>query len=198
MKPKLNQRKEADKTRNAILKAATKLFAKRGFASTPTALIAKAAKVNEALIFHHFGNKVDLWKKVKADITERSEVNSVNPTPSSLHAFLQEAIDQRLTLYQKQPELHRIKQWQHLEDYSGKLIAANPLAPVNWISAIQYLQQQNKIISSLDPDLIVIWLASSINSIWIDDRKTFGDPQIRTAYINLIAEGFERALQKNS
>ena len=43
MKQRLNQRKEADKTRTAILKAATKLFAEKGYSGTPTAAIAKAA-----------------------------------------------------------------------------------------------------------------------------------------------------------
>jgi AcrR family transcriptional regulator len=195
MKPKLNQRKEADKTRSSILKAATKLFAKKGFAGTPTALIAETAKVNEALIFHHFGNKAELWKKVKADITERSKVGPINPTPSSLQAFLREAIAQRLNLYDNNPALHRIKQWQNLEDHAGKLITANRLAPDNWIPAICYLQQQGKIANSCAPELIVIWLAASINTIIQDDLKIFHDPQIRTAYLNLIVEGFEHALK---
>ena len=197
MKPKQNQRKEADKTRNTILRAATKLFAKKGFAGTPTALIAKTAKVNEALIFHHFGTKIQLWKKVKEDISSRSKVLPVNPTPPSLSAFLNEAITQRITLYQKQPELHKIKQWQRLEDRSGKLIAANPLAPDNWIPAIQYLQQQNKITNSLNPDLIIIWLAASINAICIDDLKIFKDPKIQTSYIKLITKGFEKILEES-
>lgn len=194
MKPTLNQRREGDKTRTAILKAATKLFARQGFAATPTALIAKTAKVNEALIFHHFGNKTELWKKVKADITERSQLSPVNPTPTSLQDFLNEAIDQRLQLHERQPQLHRIRQWQRLEDLKGQLIAPNPLAPDNWIPAIQYLQARGKIRQALSPDFIVLWLSASVNAILVDDLKVFHDPATRAQYVRLIAEGFERAL----
>jgi len=43
-----------------ILKAALKLFAKEGYASTSTSKVAKAAGVSEGLIFRHFGNKEGL------------------------------------------------------------------------------------------------------------------------------------------
>lgn len=194
MKPKLNQRKEADKTRGAILKAATKLFAENGFSGTPTAAIAKAAKINEALIFHHFGNKVELWKKVKEDITHKSQVNPINATPSSLREFLQEAIQQRLTLYDNCPVLHKIKQWQRLEDKRDKLMADNFLAPNTWIPSILYLQQHNKIKQSLSAEFIMLWLAASINAMIQDELKMFTVQKTRDDYISLITQGFERAL----
>lgn len=195
MKPKLNQRKEADKTRLAILKAATKLFAEKGFSGTPTAAIAKAAKVNEALIFHHFGNKVELWKKVKIEITQNSQVSIINPKPASLQEFLQEAVQQRLTLYDNNPLLHKIVQWQRLEDKRDALLSANPLAPDSWIPAIQYLQQHKKIQPSLPTESIVIWLAASINAIIQDDLRVFHDSKTRMEYIKLITNGFEKALK---
>lgn len=195
MKPKLNQRKEADKTRLTILKAAMKLFAEKGFSGTKTAEIAKTAKVNEALIFHHFGNKTELWKKVKAEITHQSRVNVINSEPATLHAFLQDAVQQRLNLYENNPVLHKIIQWQRLEDKREKLFAANPLAPNTWIPAIQYLQKHNKINKSLPAELIVIWLASSINVIIHDELKIFHVQKTRVEYINLIIDGFESALK---
>ena len=195
MKPKQNQRKEADKTRSAILKAATKLFAEKGFSGTPTAAIAKAAKVNEALIFHHFGNKVELWKKVKITITQNSQVSIINPKPASLQEFLHETIQQRLNLYDNNPLLHKIIQWQRLEDKRETLLSANPLAPDTWIQSIQYLQQHKKIQSSLSAESIVIWLAASINAIIQDDLKIFHDQKIRAEYISLIMEGFEKTLK---
>ncbi len=194
MKAKLNQRKEADKTRAAIIKAATKLFAQKGYSGTPTAAIAKAANVNEALIFHHYGSKAELWKKVKAEITYNSRVNIINPEPSSLRAFLQEAIQQRLTLYDNNPALHKIKQWQRLEDKREKLEAANPLAPNTWIPAIHYLQQQKKIKKSLSAELIMIWLLASANAIIQDESSVFHMQKRREEYIKLIIKGFELAL----
>jgi len=195
MKPKLNQRKEADKTRSTILKAATKLFAEKGFSGTKTAEIAKAAKVNEALIFHHFGTKTELWKKVKAEISIKSCVNIINSEPASLRAFLQETVQQRLNLYDKNPELHKIKQWQQLEDKREKLFAENPLAPNTWIPAILYLQKHKQMNKSLTAELIVIWLTASINAIIQNELKIFHIQNTRVEYINLIIDGFELALK---
>ena len=47
-----------------ILKAAEELFAKKGFAETPTAEIARVAGVTEKTLFKHFPTKVDLFKRV--------------------------------------------------------------------------------------------------------------------------------------
>jgi AcrR family transcriptional regulator len=195
MKQKLNQRREADKTRMAILKAATKLFAEKGFSGTTTAAIAKIAKVNEALIYHHFGNKAELWKKVKEEITDKNRVGTINPAPVSLRAFLQEAIQQRLSLYDNSPVLHKIMQWQRLEDKRDKLVAANASAPNTWVPSIYHLQQQKKINESLSAELIVVWLAASINTIIQDELNFFHTPKMREEYINLLIAGFEQALK---
>jgi TetR/AcrR family transcriptional regulator len=47
-----------------ILRAAEDLFAKKGFAGTPTAEIAREAGVTEKTLFKHFPTKVDLFKRV--------------------------------------------------------------------------------------------------------------------------------------
>ncbi len=194
MEPKLNQRKDADKTRHAIIKAATKLFAAGGFSGTSTLSIAKAAKVNEALIFHHFGNKEELWKKVKAEISEHGRIGRINPQPASLRAFLEEAIEQRLALYDRAPLLHKIVQWQRLEDKRDALLAPNPSATDTWIPAIHHLQKHSQIKKSLPAELLAIWLAASINAVIQDDLKIFHNQKIRDNYINLIIAGFEQAL----
>ena len=47
-----------------ILKAALKLFAQEGYASTSTSKVAKVAGVSEGLIFRHFGNKEGLLNAI--------------------------------------------------------------------------------------------------------------------------------------
>ena len=44
--------------------AATELFALQGFRGTTTRQIADTARVNEAIIFRHFGRKEDLYRAV--------------------------------------------------------------------------------------------------------------------------------------
>lgn len=58
--------------RQAILKAALKLFTDRGFHNTPTSLIAKEAGVATGTLFHHFKNKEilinELYLSIKKDL----------------------------------------------------------------------------------------------------------------------------------
>lgn len=56
-----------------ILSAALKLFAREGYASTPTSKVAKTAGVSEGLIFRHFTNKEGLLKAVMAQSQEAAK-----------------------------------------------------------------------------------------------------------------------------
>lgn len=63
--PKAAPRKrDADRTRAAILKAATREFATHGFSGARTERIAALAKCNIRLLYHHFGNKQALYLSV--------------------------------------------------------------------------------------------------------------------------------------
>lgn len=72
-------------TRDRILKAALKLFARRGFDATTTRDLAEAAKVAEGTLFRHFPNKKAIlvevvtqgWIELLTDLlTELSEMGS--------------------------------------------------------------------------------------------------------------------------
>lgn len=195
MKKEIATRKVADKTRQNILKAARKLFAADGFSATSTLAIAKAAKVNEALIFHHFGNKAKLWQAVKAHIIANLALPDLDPQPASLTLFLRSAITQRLSAYHNNPELTRLLQWQFLEPKSHKLIAGNLLAPTNWLTPIHFLQQQNHINPELQAEFIMLWLSASINSIIFDRLEIFKDPKVLADYIESLITGFQQALR---
>jgi AcrR family transcriptional regulator len=54
----------AQDSRDEILKAATKLFANRGFHETSMSEVARGAKVSKALIFWHFKTKEELFLAV--------------------------------------------------------------------------------------------------------------------------------------
>lgn len=161
---------------------------------TSTLAIAKAAKVNETLFFHHFGNKEKLWQKVKAYVVESILIEPLNPEPKTLHSFLEEIISQRLFAYQQKPELARLLQWQHMEAKQDRLIAGNTLAPTNWLPVIRYLQKTGKIKTEIQPEFIMIWLTASINTLIFDRIQIFQEENNRTAYIECLLSGFERAL----
>jgi AcrR family transcriptional regulator len=55
------RKRDADRTRKAILRAATREFAANGFSGARTERIADLAKCNIRLLYHHFGNKKALY-----------------------------------------------------------------------------------------------------------------------------------------
>lgn len=54
-------------TREALLAAARRVFANRGFEGTSIREIAETAKVNKAMIYYYFKDKVDLYRSVLSD-----------------------------------------------------------------------------------------------------------------------------------
>ncbi len=194
MRKKVN-RQVGDKTRADIIKAAYKLFAKFGFSGTTTQAIAEAAKVNETLIFHHFGSKTELWKKVKASVIDSVPIEPLDTEPKSLRAFLETLIKQRLLVYQPRPNLIRLLQWQRLESRQNELSAGNILAPKNWLTSIKYLQKNGKINATVQPEIIITWLQVSINAMIFDNIPFLQYESNRAAYIECLLSGFERVFE---
>src|SRR5215472_666277 len=60
----------AQDSREEILKAATDLFATRGFHETSMAEVARVARVSKALIFWHFKSKEELFVAVLGKLLE--------------------------------------------------------------------------------------------------------------------------------
>jgi AcrR family transcriptional regulator len=57
----------AEDTRQAILQAASRVFAEKGYARATTRVLAEAAEVNEVTLFRHFGSKEGLFAAVLAE-----------------------------------------------------------------------------------------------------------------------------------
>ena len=57
-------RRDPEATRRALLAAATRLFAERGFDAVPIGAVAAEAGVNKALISYHFGGKRGLYRAI--------------------------------------------------------------------------------------------------------------------------------------
>ena len=85
-----DRRRDAAATREALLAAATELFAERGYDGVPVWAIAAKAGVNKAMISYHFGGKRNLYRAIVDDtfteVVSRIEglADSARPAPDLL------------------------------------------------------------------------------------------------------------------
>ena len=64
MKSLSRQEQRSAQTRAVLLRAARRLFATRGYASTPTEEVVRRARVTRGALYHHFRDKRDLFLAV--------------------------------------------------------------------------------------------------------------------------------------
>jgi len=105
------QSERTEATRGALMAAARRLFAERGYDAVGTEEIVRAAGLTRGALYHHFGSKAELlgavYERLEAESTERvarvvlgSELESpLEAMKAGVEAFLDECAE---------PELQRI------------------------------------------------------------------------------------------
>jgi AcrR family transcriptional regulator len=81
---------DADETRRSIIDAARSCFAQYGYAATTNRMIAEAAGVTSAAVYHHFGQKADLMLTVY-EATEQAYVARLREAIDSASGFVARA-----------------------------------------------------------------------------------------------------------
>jgi AcrR family transcriptional regulator len=86
-RPRGRQAEQSEATRRALIAAARKLFAERGYAAVATEEIVRAAGLTRGALYHHFGGKKDLleavYLQVETELTERIATEALAGTPGS-------------------------------------------------------------------------------------------------------------------
>ena len=131
----------AQETRDAILKAATKIFAKHGFSGGRIDEISKAAKSYDRMIYYYFGSKEDLFIAVLEEMYKRFneaemalELSSDQPVES-----LTAVISFMWSFYQRNPEFITLLNDENL--HRGKHISKSLRAREYSSPAIQIIEQ---------------------------------------------------------
>jgi AcrR family transcriptional regulator len=82
MDVKSRKTEQSEATRKALLKAARRLFAERGFAETPTEEIVERARVTRGALYHHFRDKADLFcavfEEIEAELLVRASQSAAS------------------------------------------------------------------------------------------------------------------------
>lgn len=102
-------KEEADKTRAAILKAALKVFYKKGVSRSTLADIGKAAGVTRGAVYWHFKDKTDLFLQLSSEITNSRHFNPETWSDEAVQTLedLREVILGRLRLFFDDRDVHK-------------------------------------------------------------------------------------------
>ena len=110
--------------RQQILDAVIDLFSRRGFNGTTTREIAKAAGVNEALIFRHFARKEDLYAAILQQGAHRGDTRQWLPDLCSLaecgddHGLLTTLFRRLIAQHDHAHDFLRLMLYSALEDHA--------------------------------------------------------------------------------
>ncbi|UBV44402.1 TetR/AcrR family transcriptional regulator (plasmid) [Deinococcus taeanensis] len=149
MSPSDPRPRDAAATREAILAAATQVFAERGYAAAGMQDIATLAGVARATPSYFFGSKAQLWQatlerqgaRVAAIVPGVLARTGPDPTRDTLKAAL---VDGLLAFHHTHPEALRLIHWAELQ--GGDLLPQRPAHAAAVQSALTLLRQ-------LEPDL---------------------------------------------
>ncbi len=114
-KPAVGRRPKSTKpdqdSRAAILKAARTVFARRGFEGASTREVAEIARVNNAMIYYHFKDKVELYRAVLGDSFAtfgRIWEHKIFSSSATTRAKIKKYIEEFIRFQQGNEELRRI------------------------------------------------------------------------------------------
>jgi AcrR family transcriptional regulator len=98
---------QAARRREQLLEVGLALFAERGYRGTSVRDITRAAGVTEAVLYHYFANKADLWAAVLATYAPFSRVSQLldEAAAAPLDEALRELGDEMLRLLQVRRQL---------------------------------------------------------------------------------------------
>jgi AcrR family transcriptional regulator len=161
----------AQDSRDEILKAATDLFATRGFHETSMAEVARAASVSKALIFWHFKSKEELFVAVLAKLLEPYVIDFAEEAGAlDEKAQLLKLIDSYLLFVRENASSIRFFVAQILHNKKKDSLSNQVLALYDGyqslvIDLIGRAQAKGTCICSLPPPAVAAFLLAALNGL---------------------------------
>jgi len=162
------QRAVADQTRQAILKAAKSLFVKQGFAGTSISQIAKKAKINQSLMYHHFESKENLWRLVKTEIIKDylGEFEKLfSDSRLDGKTMIQRFLRMRIEIGTKKPEIQKMFMWQYIEGGSSALRHIPGYEIQKWTNLVESFQKRGELRQDLPARVILVLISAEANGL---------------------------------
>jgi TetR/AcrR family transcriptional regulator len=168
--------RDADVAREAIMNAAERVFAEKGFGGARVDAIAEEAGYNKALIFHYFGDKEGLYQAL---IERMMEINSTELSrifapfandetavtdPAQVGDAIAATVRWTFDFYREHPHLLRMLAWEAASNWSTftfcakRRAAGSPLPTwkLQQRAWIRRAQEAGIIRADLDPVMLVV------------------------------------------
>jgi TetR/AcrR family transcriptional regulator len=149
--------RDGEQTRLAILAAAERVFAERGFDGASLRDLADAAGVTRSLIHHHFGSKEDLWLAVAdhlfADYGERQ--SEILARPFLDLAGFEESARALFAFLEEKPNFVRLRAWTNASNTVDR--PAQELA-LRGVEKLREMQKEGRMRDDIDPASALIAL----------------------------------------
>lgn len=177
-------------TKDTILEAALTVFIEKGFAGASISQIAKTAKVNQSLIYHHFKSKEDLWCCVKKQCVDEATKEFQSIRHDTLEHFVHDLVEARFSVYEK-ANMRMLVHWQALEpdtaQFYGQKLTPHPLFDIS--EHIQELQKNKLVRNDQDYQVLSGIIFGLVSYAFFDYANAFNLSECqRTSYKQFVYE----------
>jgi TetR/AcrR family transcriptional regulator len=165
--------RDPEGSRAAILDAATRIFASRGFVGASMRDISDASSFHKPLIYHHFGSKAGLYAAVKQNLAAECDRQGVGidrsaERPTDLRAELWRLFE----MFRANEALLRVCAWSRLEE--GSTGGPEEMGVMKALRSRLVLAQEQRVIrSDIDPGNLSIMLVALV-AFWLEGRSHLG------------------------
>ena len=190
--------------RESILRSASRLFSRRGFAGVSTRALADAAGISEAMLFKHFPHKDDLYRAILRRHLERVEralpVESVARSPEPPGVLFRSIAEGMLGRMERDPTLLRLAFFSALEGHPMARDLERARARGLRAALVAYLRRQDRrgVLRVRDPRVAArsfLWLVAGFGFSRTVFRESGARSLPRRVLAGLLADQFLSGLR---